>query len=107
MARRSGTRGPSCRRPAAPDGQCSGQDTPTSTAPLGLASFVPADDQRDAHTLAVELYEMWVHAHPQLLERARRDLAGRDLMCWCADTLPCHIDPLLAIANQPHQETSA
>jgi hypothetical protein len=51
--------------------------------PLGLKDFVPANDQRDAHALAVELYETWVYAHPTLMDRIRRDLAGRDLMCWC------------------------
>lgn len=29
----------------------------------------------------------------------RRDLAGRDLMCWCAPGGPCHADVLLEIAN--------
>jgi hypothetical protein len=67
--------------------------------PLGLNDLVPAKDQHDAHALAVEMFETWVHAHPQLLERARRELAGRDLMCWCPDALPCHADALLRLAN--------
>ncbi|WP_206281495.1 DUF4326 domain-containing protein [Streptomyces prasinopilosus] len=67
--------------------------------PLGLNDFVPANDQRDAHALAVELYETWVHAHPTLLERIRRDLAGRDLICWCSESLPCHADAVLRLAN--------
>jgi hypothetical protein len=71
--------------------------------PLGLKDFVPANDQRDAHALAVELYETWVHAHPTLLERVRRDLAGRDLTCWCAEDLPCHVDTLLTLANHPER----
>lgn len=71
--------------------------------PLGLKDFVPANDQRDAHALAVELYETWVHAHPTLLDRIRRDLAGRDLMCWCAENLACHVDTLLTLANLPER----
>ena len=72
--------------------------------PLGLKDFVPANDKRDAHVLAVELYEMWVHSHPTLLERIRRDLAGRDLMCWCSLPEPgepdhCHAAVLLDLAN--------
>jgi hypothetical protein len=67
--------------------------------PLGLKDFVPANDQRDAHALAVELYETWLYADPKLLDRAQQELAGRDLMCWCADTLPCHADALLRLAN--------
>lgn len=67
--------------------------------PLGLNDFAPANDQRDAHALAVELYDTWVHGHPTLLERIDRDLAGRGLMCWCAESLPCHADTLLVLAN--------
>ncbi|MGQ4437993.1 DUF4326 domain-containing protein [Streptomyces violaceoruber] len=67
--------------------------------PLGLNDFVPANDQRDAHALAVELFETWVYGLPQLLERAQQELAGRDLMCWCAESLPCHADLLLQLAN--------
>lgn len=67
--------------------------------PLSVKDFVPANDQRDAHALAVELYETWAHAHPTLLDRIRRDLAGRDLMCWCTEALPCHVDAVLRLAN--------
>ncbi|MGV9278114.1 DUF4326 domain-containing protein [Streptomyces griseosporeus] len=67
--------------------------------PLGLWDFTLANDQRDAHALAVELYKTWVRSHTTLLERIRRDLAGRDLMCWCAESLPCHADALLSIAH--------
>lgn len=28
-----------------------------------------------------------------------RELAGRDLACWCPLTVPCHADVLLAVAN--------
>ncbi|QKW31466.1 DUF4326 domain-containing protein (plasmid) [Streptomyces seoulensis] len=69
--------------------------------PLGINDFIPANDQRDAHALAVELHEMWACAHPQLLERAQRELAGRTVMCWCAETLPCHGDTWLLLANKP------
>lgn len=31
--------------------------------------------------------------------RVRRDLAGRDLACWCPLDQPCHGDVLLTIAN--------
>jgi hypothetical protein len=30
----------------------------------------------------------------------RRDLAGRDLLCWCPPERPCHADVLLELANQ-------
>lgn len=31
-------------------------------------------------------------------EEIRRDLAGRDLACWCPLDQPCHADVLLALA---------
>lgn len=67
--------------------------------PLGYNDHIPANNQADAHLLAVELYETWAHAHPTLLDRITRDLAGRDLMCWCAEPLPCHTAVLLDVAN--------
>ncbi|HEX6685743.1 MAG TPA: DUF4326 domain-containing protein [Candidatus Limnocylindrales bacterium] len=37
---------------------------------------------------------------PSYVERAREDLAGRDLCCWCKpDALWCHADDWIAIAN--------
>lgn len=30
----------------------------------------------------------------------RRELAGRDLACWCPLDEPCHADILLRVANQ-------
>lgn len=31
----------------------------------------------------------------------RRELAGRDLACWCPLDEPCHADVLLRVANSP------
>jgi hypothetical protein len=33
------------------------------------------------------------------VDDVRRELAGRDLMCWCPTGEPCHSDVLLEIAN--------
>jgi hypothetical protein len=33
------------------------------------------------------------------VDDVRRELAGRDLACWCPPGEPCHADVLLAIAN--------
>lgn len=35
---------------------------------------------------------------PAQVEAARRELRGKNLVCWCAP-LPCHADVLLEIAN--------
>jgi len=58
-----------------------------------------------AHEMAVEQFRL--HIGPMglyeydddTLAELRRDLAGRDLMCWCPERLPCHADVLLELAN--------
>lgn len=42
---------------------------------------------------------------PLFHERVRRELAGKDLVCWCAP-LPCHADFLLEVANASTRERS-
>lgn len=37
-------------------------------------------------------------ADPPLVARIRRDLPGKDLLCWC-DPLPCHGHTLIGVAN--------
>jgi hypothetical protein len=46
----------------------------------------------------IEKYRAWLRTQPQLVERARRELAGRVLGCYCAP-LTCHGDILAAIAD--------
>jgi Domain of unknown function (DUF4326) len=31
----------------------------------------------------------------------RRELAGKDLACWCPDKAPCHANVLIDVANGP------
>lgn len=33
-----------------------------------------------------------------MVQDAKRELAGKDLICWCAP-LPCHADVLMEVAN--------
>jgi hypothetical protein len=47
---------------------------------------------------AVDAYERWLLAQPELVERARQELRGKDLACWCTP-LRCHGEVLLRIAN--------
>ena len=35
------------------------------------------------------------------IEDVRRDLAGKNLACWCAPDAACHADVLLEISNRP------
>jgi len=48
---------------------------------------------------AVAMYRRHLAEHPELVERARRELAGRDLACWCPPGATCHADVLLDVAN--------
>ena len=48
---------------------------------------------------AVALYRQHLAEHPELVDAARRELAGRDLACWCKPGELCHADVLLEVAN--------
>jgi hypothetical protein len=53
------------------------------------------------HAAVVAKFRAWI-LHPDqaaLLERTRRELAGRDLACFCGPGLPCHADVLLEVVN--------
>jgi hypothetical protein len=36
----------------------------------------------------------------EVIARIRKELAGKDLVCWCPLDAPCHADVLLEIANR-------
>jgi len=40
----------------------------------------------------------WLLSQPELVERVKRELRGRDLVCFCAPKA-CHADTLLEVAN--------
>ena len=46
----------------------------------------------------IRKYIAWLNTQPALKQRARRELAGKNLICWCAP-LACHADVLLRVAN--------
>lgn len=51
----------------------------------------------------IEKYRKWLLSKPELVEQAKKELVGKDLICWCAP-LPCHGDVLLEIANGDQNE---
>ena len=53
------------------------------------------DTQEDA----IDEYARWLREQPQLVERAKRELRGKVLACWCAPE-PCHAEVLARIANE-------
>ena len=48
---------------------------------------------------AVARYREWLAGQPELVDAARSELAGRDLVCWCPLGEACHADVLLEVAN--------
>ena len=51
-------------------------------------------------SVVIHAYEVWIAqpAQKELRQRMQRELAGRDLECWCAPA-PCHADVILRVAN--------
>ncbi len=50
-------------------------------------------------------HRAWIMERPDLQARARRELRGKVLACWCAP-LSCHGDVLLEIANAVDEDAS-
>ncbi len=46
----------------------------------------------------LEKYMAYLIGNPQLMELAKIELKGKDLVCWCAPR-PCHADILMKVAN--------
>src|SRR5262245_58140969 len=69
--------------------------------PFGNPFRVEVPGDPASHAAAVMAFLEWVTAPAQagLPARARRELAGHDLMCWCAPDLPCHADVWLELVN--------
>lgn len=47
----------------------------------------------------IEAYRKWIEQEPEFQEEVKRELKGKNLVCFCAP-LPCHGDILLQIANE-------
>lgn len=47
---------------------------------------------------SIRLYKQWLERRSDLVEQAKKELRGKDLVCWCTP-LPCHADVLLELAN--------
>ena len=64
-------------------------------SPFGNPFVIGRDGDRAA---VIQKYRAWLLAQPALVERVRRELAGKVLGCWCAP-LPCHGDVLADVAE--------
>lgn len=47
----------------------------------------------------IRKYKKWLAEQPSLVADIRKELRGKDLVCWCYP-LTCHGDILLTVANQ-------
>lgn len=47
---------------------------------------------------AIQMYKDWIYQNPALMAGAKKELKGKNLVCFCAP-LACHGDILLKIAN--------
>lgn len=45
----------------------------------------------------IALFRRHLDEHPEIVERARRELAGRNLACWCRPDEECHADVWIEI----------
>lgn len=61
-----------------------------------FSSYIAVPTAEDA----VACYRGYLDASPDLKERARRNLRGKNLACWCDLDQPCHGNVLLEVANE-------
>lgn len=65
-------------------------------SPWGNPFRIGPDGTRDE---VIEKYRVLLTVRPDLVSRAKDELRGRDLLCYCAPQA-CHGDVLLAVANE-------
>jgi hypothetical protein len=77
-------------------------NTPTDAVYVGRPTkfgnhFVVGED--GTRREVIKKYRDYLKKRPVLLSAIKKELKGKDLVCWCAP-LPCHADVLLEIANE-------
>ncbi len=65
------------------------------TTKWGNPFIMQSEDDRDE---CCDGFERYLQRTPELLAAVKRELVGRDLVCWCAPKR-CHGDILLRVAN--------
>lgn len=56
------------------------------------------EKESDRETV-IQQYREWLQKQPELIQRAKQELRGKVLGCWCAPR-SCHGDVLLQVANE-------
>ncbi len=83
-------------RPDLPDGEVVGHYWRVVGERVGKFDFIAVP----CAEIAVDSYREFMEASPDLVEKAKKNLRGKNLACWCAPGDPCHADVLLEIANR-------
>lgn len=72
------------------------------TLMIYMESYV--EDKRfttiESNQQAIEWYEIYLEKYPELVEKIKMELKGKNLACFCSLENDCHADILLKIANQ-------
>lgn len=68
-------------------------------SPYGNPFVIGTNGDRDE---VIAVHRDWIREQPELLERVRRDLAGKSLVCFCYPK-PCHGDTLVEVADGTFQ----
>lgn len=69
--------------------------------PFRVHDLVDGHGEVASQEEAVELYRRLLRGMPDRQDRAREELAGQVLMCWCAPGQPCHVqDVLIPLVNE-------
>lgn len=63
--------------------------------------FCPVCGADHTQQEAVAEFRAEVESNSTLRSRISRELAGKNLACWCRLDEPCHADVLLSVANAP------
>ena len=64
-------------------------------SPWGNPFVMGKDGNRDE---CLAKFKEWIKTQPELIERIKKELKGKDLVCFCAPK-PCHGNILLEITN--------
>jgi hypothetical protein len=64
-----------------------------------LTSGTLAKYQVATRVEAVKKFEEWIRSQPKLMAAVKKELKGKDVICWCAPAA-CHGDVLIKIANE-------
>ena len=85
----------------------SGRSLPLGTVYIGRATrrfpaspfanpfMIGRDGAREE---VIDKYQEWLKLRPDLVVRARRELRGKDVACWCYPAR-CHGEVLIRVAN--------